>query len=979
MKRLYLIITSVATLLTAAQGLRAQSATGDVVYKQSFDTDDDMATMTVIDADGDGSSWIREPNGYNQGYAMNHRSVKNDVNDWLITPEISLDGGRVYILTYGARGNGMTAKEKQYLNVAIGNDYDYTKYTVITKDPTVDASSTFLPFKEYIHITKPGSYHIGFNDISKYDTYPTYLDDIRLVRGPLLTAPDSVASFTATAGANGAATATITFTTPRQQIDGTAITSLTRVSVLRGQTVVRTFDNPAPGSELTFTDTAPGNGDITYTVVAANANGDGIATERTTFVGEDYPSAPTNTATTDYGDKIELSWNAPTTGANGHYINPGTLKYNVYLVYGYSKKTLVAEGVSGTSVKIDNNYEGEQTQNDFEVSAISARGEGKTAKLPSVILGTPYTLPFVESFANGKRKTMWWTNDGGIYGGFFLATDRSYDGDGGCATYSPVEEEEWAELNTGKISLRGSNQPTLKFCCLFDTYNNAKLEVFAEAAGKKPVLLDFFRRDVLYIDWQRATIDLSQFKDDPYVILHFRATSGNAHDVCFDNVSVSDGNYDNDLAVTLSTHTEMVGGEKGDINVHVANYGNNDSHGYTVELLADGEVVDTQVSGERLEPMQSETKTFSYRMPVTKDHITFQAHVIADIDDYDANNTSAETTVSLSAPVLTPVNGLSLTRDGSSTVLSWTKPESVINNTTEDFESYTPFTIPADNAIGPWSLIDGDQSWTQGIPVKGSETGEVVAYPNATQEEAFAWMVFNPELTTPDVASMYGTTFLAHSGSQYAIAACATDIATTATSNDDWLISPLLTGEQQTISFYTMCPSTNLPESFEVYGSSASDDVADFTQLASGIVRGSDGWKKVEAQLPAGTKYFAIRYCSSDMFMMGLDDISYTTGDGRLTGYNIYRDGRQIATRPASATSFTDNAGGEHTYTITALYTRGESVPASVSTGIDGVSADIQPADTLYNVAGQRIGQAGRGTVTIVRRQGGKPFKIVRR
>ena len=111
------------------------------------------------------------------------------------------------------------------------------------------------------------------------------------------------------------------------------------------------------------------------------------------------PTAPTGGETTDMGDKIRLSWTAPTKGANGYYINPEALKYNIYINQGYGNNKLVARNVSATSYDIDNTFEGEQDETDFRVAAVSVAGEGSKLMLPEVITGTPYELPFAESFA----------------------------------------------------------------------------------------------------------------------------------------------------------------------------------------------------------------------------------------------------------------------------------------------------------------------------------------------------------------------------------------------------------------------------------------------------------------------------------------------------------------------------------------------------------------------------------------------------
>lgn len=128
MKRNFYFYLTVASLMSLPQAMSAQ-ANADIVYKQTFDYQTDLDAMTIIDGNGDGQTWEWEANGKDQGYVMNHRSADLEINDWIITPAIALEGGRAYILTYGARGNGVMANDTQRLNVSFGQGDDYTAHT----------------------------------------------------------------------------------------------------------------------------------------------------------------------------------------------------------------------------------------------------------------------------------------------------------------------------------------------------------------------------------------------------------------------------------------------------------------------------------------------------------------------------------------------------------------------------------------------------------------------------------------------------------------------------------------------------------------------------------------------------------------------------------------------------------------------------------------------------------------------------------
>lgn len=149
--------------------------------------------------------------------------------------------------------------------------------------------------------------------------------------------------------------------------------------------------------------------------------------------------------------------------------------------------------------------------------------------------------------------------------------------------------------------------------------------------------------------------------------------------------------------------------------------------------------------------------------------------------------------------------------------------------------------------------------------------------------------------------------------------------------NNDWLISPELSGNKQTIKFWVRSISGNYPnETYSVMASSKGREVTDFTEVAKG--EAPLDWTEKEAELPEGTKYFAIRCTSNDCYLMVLDDVTYIPGTGlpselSLVGYNIYRNGEKITQEPVGTTAFTDkiDISNNHLYAVTAVYATGES------------------------------------------------------
>lgn len=80
---------------------------------------------------------------------------------------------------------------------------------------------------------------MAFNDKSSKNCFPTRLDDVFLIKGPLLVAPDSVSNYTAEPGESSTAKATVRFNAPTKALDGTTLTALTKIYVLRDGKVAR--------------------------------------------------------------------------------------------------------------------------------------------------------------------------------------------------------------------------------------------------------------------------------------------------------------------------------------------------------------------------------------------------------------------------------------------------------------------------------------------------------------------------------------------------------------------------------------------------------------------------------------------------------------------------------------------------------------------------------------------------------------------
>lgn len=183
-------------------------------------------------------------------------------------------------------------------------------------------------------------------------------------------------------------------------------------------------------------------------------------------------------------------------------------------------------------------------------------------------------------------------------------------------------------------------------------------------------------------------------------------------------------------------------------------------------------------------------------------------------------------------------------------------------------------------AFGEWTLYDGN-----GLNVYGFSNHH---YTNIY--EPSAWMPLNYSKTDPPFSNA------SHSGQQCMMSVCPIVENNANAAADHWLISPELSGKAQTISFFVKEITKEYgSEKYEVLASSTNNSPTSFKIVGSVHEANSDDWEMVSVTLPAGTKYFAIRHVSYDIFAMMIDDVTYepkgSSGDDGLFFYYENDDG----------------------------------------------------------------------------------------
>jgi len=196
-------------------------------------------------------------------------------------------------------------------------------------------------------------------------------------------------------------------------------------------------------------------------------------------------------------------------------------------------------------------------------------------------------------------------------------------------------------------------------------------------------------------------------------------------------------------------------------------------------------------------------------------------------------------------------------------------------------------------------------------------------------------------------------------------------------SETEWLVSPELSGNAQTVSFFARHAALG-PEQFQLYISTSGLETTNFMAFDTAPRNTNAEWTKYEYALPQGTKYFAVRKVTDTdpSWAMLVDDVTFApdtlaaqTGL-TLYGYHIYRNGERVNRALVNSPAFSDPDGkAGDIYRVTAVYNQGESVYSEAAAagddtgGINSVYTDMPEGVVVYNLAGQRVVTARKGAL----------------
>lgn len=932
-------------------------------FANGFESEADLAYFKVIDADNDGITWgIEEPGMFNDndGYARILRGEeKHSFDDWLVSPALHVKANHQYKISF--RLSGRYKYYEEQFEVKYGTAPTPEAMTKTLMPQTMIKRSDFEAVTLTLDADKDETIYLGFHALSvKPEAMGVKIDDVVMTAGVDFFAPDQVTGLEAEADPQGALSTQITFTAPTKRLNGETLDKITGFQLRRTGQVVAEIP-AAPGSKVTFTDNTATNGINVYSVAAVNDKGASFyCTPVAIYVGEDAPVAPVKKNTETRDNSIRFNWEAPAKGRLGGYLNPEKITYTLAESDGADFKptyTPVGETTGKTffDYAVNPNDGAEQTVKTLFVKAKNSYGESSYVPLPSYIQGKPYEIPFFASVKNYKFYGILWSSWGTGKSDFELSTN-SVDNDGGSFYIVSKNKEDIAYLGSGKIRLGGVDAPKLMFHHKAAEGSNAKITVEVETPDGVSHVAGVIDYANLEADqWHASGIDLSPWANEPFITFDFAVQAEAYKDLYIDRLFVRDTQTD-DLNAEIEAPETVLKGGKAKVSVRVNNFGENAANNYKVKLYANDELVETKKMTETLGAYEFTDVVFDFQSNKLDQNeaVELKAEVEYAYDLNEDDNVASTNVKYLTSEKPKPESAEAvLTEEGVS--LTWTPVSTDTKTKTESFENATS-----------WSQ-DNFGDFTSEAVNAGTTGGVFEKYKFPNQGSNYGFMAFDPTngwLTDAQLKEV--PDFKAHNGDKYLAALYRVNGEGYDVSQNNWLYSPALSGDEQEITFWVKNYNdgqTIHEENFSVLYSTTDDKRESFVKLGETYSITSGAWEQIKVELPAGTKYFAINHNTptwNNPFFFMIDDITYSCGAGKVKGYNIYRDGQLIGNVEANVRSFIDKQilqdADKHLYGVTAVYAAEESEATLTHTvtGINGLTLSGSAFD-VYSPDGIRV------------------------
>lgn len=922
------------TQLTPPARAQSRGMEGDVIYPpyfENFDRDNALDGYTIINVDNDRRSWrLNEGRAAIPTYNLYEPEVAN--NDWLILPPISVEEGKTYRISFIAGGNSADI-EKISLYYGVDATPAALDHCLIPETDIVTYWDKYVTMQAEFTAENTEEVFLGFFCNSPATSW-LWIDNLAIEAGYSQSSPAECGM--TVKGINDTKKAAISVTAPTQAVNGSALSGTMTIEVVRDHEKTLTKEGVKPGEKVEFEDGFGSAGVHSYhTAALIDGNYGRPSSEQYLYVGVEKPLLPINMVGKESKPgSLTYTWDPNPNGVSGYPINTERFTYRITDL----DKNVLVDNLTEPTYTFEF-PETEGTTNSYVLKVKTSAGWSDEAMLPVVPVGKVYDLPIAESFTNAQahypigfyipgRRSAW-----AIQSDTTMSDMKSFDLDNGYLGCIQVADEV-SSVVFPKMKIPNSGQPSLSFNLYShpDKVSNTITVTVVTPEGRTDILSGPIYDVCNYnAGWNLKSCSLEQFKGKTAYI-EVSLTKPIYMWSFMDNFLIADSKKV-DLKVNgIELPEQMKIDTPTSVTVNLYNAGYETSlKPATLTLYCNGRQVGQQAV-DSIAPGVVKAVPFDVTLTILDSpEGVFYATVECEQDENPDNNTSEQFISPIVFPDYPSVVLEGQAQDGTAT-LSWNEPSLAWEPevVTESFEEYQPWS----QTFGDWTTYDLDK--------------EIIA--NIAQwpiiDVPCSWFVMNK--------ADYPRTAVAHTGNLGL-----TTWYTKNGENNDWVLTPILSGNKQTISFFAAKPQT-YDEKLSLYTSTKSNKPDDFTFVQT-ITDVDKEWKEYQVEVPAGTLYLAFRYHSKNEYGMLLDDITYETAPSaaHLTflGYNLYRDGQKVNEEPMQQREFTDtNIGEGHAYQVTALYDHAvfgkvESAPSNTLR---------LPESSIGNVSGSKVYETGR-------------------
>lgn len=959
----------------------------------------EIKNYTSVNANEDNRKWqYGTVNGYCACMVPNAADIEEN-DDWLFTVPIHLLPGD-YTLSFevGMMGAGATGVR---MNVGIGTEPSVEAMTADVVPPTTYTEKNMTLYEYNCTVAEEGYYYLGFHCTTPKSAKGTLkLANIGMKAGKTEVVvpadPPAAGTLTWELAPKGELKATVTYTAPVKTVSGADLEEISKVIITSRWEVDKfEYTDVTPGQVIVIEDVEMYAGiNNRFTAVAYVGETAGEKVEhKNIYCGPDTPFAPQNVKLTPSEDftSATLSWDpVGETGENGGYVDTENVTYYIFDAFGSYYDPAIATVTGATSYEFT--YPELEGQDFVAYQVTAGNGEYYSLDTSSNILtiGQPASLPFTESFTGGKYDGIWLidpatsgqqqygTIDDDYFASLFDPEDpeapeplTAQDHDKGFYYWLPMDKDAMFGLQSVRADISQAAHPVLD---VWYQGQGSVLDILvAKGTGDLEVASSVDMKENPTTGWTLCRVPLDAYKDAGTVSIEVRLRAVHNDDdhvwsVPLDHIWIHDLKEKDLRMASLSCPGAVKAGETLTLSALLENVGTSAAANASVEWFVNGKTAATVTLAD-MESNGFATASFDYTVPFNSpEKIEVAARVLLEGDEC-ADNDAASAKIAVAFNPFPTVTDLAAEPEGDNQVnLTWSAPDLTAlpgpETVTEDFENeeYTAMSI---TGAGGWTVYDGDGGKTYNI---FRETGY-----NPYQTAPIGFQLFNRVVA--GVPDAYWADAEPHSGDTFMMA------PSTNGPNDNWLISPLLSGNAQTVTFWAKSMMITWPESFEVYCSTTDNKPESFTSQLDVTDYPADNqvpevWTEFSVTLPEGARYFAIRHNSTDALALLVDDVTYEAApaiptDLAVTGYHIIRDGALITTEPVVATAYTDRPladgapEGSYTfsYAVVPVYNYGTAKAgneAEVNLKHSAVEvidiADADTADTRYfNLQGIRV------------------------